>query len=494
MSPRRSKSSSSGDDDPTPPRGERSLDPRSRDGSQDGQWVDDEWDDTEWDEPNYLIRRALVVAAVVLGIALVAVAASLFIGGGDDSGGSSSADAEWDTTIVLTRTEIRLLDGDSGDEIDTFDSTVDLLDAQSLVAGDVLVTMTDEGVIGLVDLNDGTSRRGRSGIDQTLIASPDNPRIAIAGPDSGGDVTIIDTVERNVFSVADAAGLDDPLIFNSDVRVNASGSHVAVPVPNAFQSFVIDVAEETSEAFAGRVIAISDELVVTEQPAGDEAEIEFHDLAGERLASVDVPTPRAWLLSESGSLLLVAADGSVRTVSSDGTVDEVDPVTDEDGAALDIKSGFAALDGTRLVLFGGAGDTVVVLDEDGTALASASGAITTPPSSGTRCVIVGGGSTSVPSTMIDLENGAVVAAIERGLPAAASVDGCTVALLGAPDNLVTDGEVIAIDARSIAAVAPDGSALVVLDGRATALVRVGDEDDPIELADEPVVVRFGQRQ
>lgn len=493
MSPRRSPSSSSGDDDPTPPRGERALDPRDR-GVADDEWDDDEWDDDEWDEPNYLIRRALVVGAGVLAVALVAAGAGLLIGGGGNGDSTSSADDQWDTTVVLTRTEVQLLDRDSGDEIDTFESTVDLLDAQSLVAGDVLVTMTDDGVIGLLDLNAGTSRRGRSGEEETLIASPDNPKIAIASPDAGGDMTIIDTVGRNVFSVADVAGLDNPLIFSSDVHVNASGSHVAVPVPNAFQSFVIDIAEETSDAFAGRVIAISDELVVTEQPAGEEAEIEIHELDGERLASVDVPTPRASLLTKDGSLLIVATDGSIRTVSSDGTVDEVDAITGEDGAALDIKSGFAALGGTRLVLFGGTDDTVVVLDENGTVLGSASGVITTNPTRATRCVIVGGGSTAQPSTVLDLDDGSVVTTIERGLPAATSIDGCTVALIGSPDNLVTDGEVVAIETRSIEEVAPDGSTIVVLDGRDTELVGVGAQDDPIEIADEPVVVRFGLRK
>jgi hypothetical protein len=484
MSLRRSPSSSSGDDDATPPRGNRVVEASDR-------LDEDDWDDDDWDEPNYLIRRSLVVAAVVLAVALVAVVASRFIGSDSGSDASSSADAEWDTSIVLSRNEIRLLDRESGDETDTFVSTVDLLDAQSLVAGDVLVTMTDEGVIGMLDLNDGTSRRGRAGVDETLLASPDNPRIAIAGPDTGGDMTIIDTVGRNTFSVSDAAGIDNPLIFNEDVRVNTSGSHVAVTVLNAFQSFVINITEETSEAFAGRVIAISDELVVTEQPAGPESEIEFHELVGERLASVDVPAPSASMLTADGELLLVAADGSVRTVSSDGTVNDVDPIIDVDGSALAVTGGFSALGGTRLVVV--AGDTIVALDESGAVIGSAVGQITTEPRRATRCVVVGGARSTDPSTVIDLDDGSVVTTIERGLPAAASVDGCTVALLGGTGNLLADGEVIEIDARSIVEVAPDGAAIIVLDGRDTELVRVGDDEDPIEIADEPVVIRFGQR-
>lgn len=452
---------------------------------------DDEWND-DWDdrEPNYLIRRALVVAGVVLAVALTAVVASRFIGGGD-GGDASSGDAQWDTIVVLTRDEIRLLDRETGDALDAIDSTVDLLDAQSLVAGDILVTMTDKGVIGMLDLNDATSRGGRAGIDETLLASSDNPLIAIAGSDSGGDMTIIDATNRQVFSVADVAGLDDPLIVNTDIRVNAAGSHVAMPVQNAFQSVVIDIAEETSRALAGRVIAISDELVVTEQPAGPESEIEFHELGGERLASVDVPAPRASLLTRDGSMLLVAADGTVRTVVSDGTVDEVDSIIDDDGAAVTVANGSAALDGTRLLV--STGDSIVVLDENGSVLASADGQITTPLPRATRCVVVGSGRSTDPSTVIDLEDGSVLTTIESGVSAAASIDGCTVALIGGTGNLVTDGEVIEVDARSISEVAPDGDVVVVLDGRDTELVRVGTDDDPVELADEPAVVRFGLR-
>lgn len=493
MSRRRSPSSPRGDDDPTPPRGNRRVDRRDRDAT--GDDVPDEWDE-DWDEPNYLIRRALVVAGVVLSIAAIAIAASRFVGTGDGGGTDSSGAGAWNTTVVLARDEIRLLERESGEVVDTFESAVNLLDAQSLVTGDVLVTMTDRGAIELIDLDDGSSSRGRSGLDETLIASPDNPRIAIAGPDSGGDMTIIDTVGREVFSVSDVAGLTDPLIFVDDIRVNPSGSHVAVPVPNAFQSFVIDVEEQTSEAFAGRVIAISDELIVTEQPAGAESEIEFHEIAGDRLATVDVPAPRASLLTDDGSLLLVAADGSVRTVDSDGTVDDVDPIADDDATPLAATDGFAALGGTRLVV--SADDTIVVLDEDGAVLGTAAGQVNSASSRALRCVIVGSGRSTDPSTVIHLEDGSVVTTIERGIPAASSVDGCTVALLGASQNFLTDGRVVEIDARSIAEVAPDGEVVAVLDGRDTELVRIADDgdvgDEPTEIADEPVVVRFGQRE
>lgn len=483
---RRRPPSPRGDDDPTPPRG------RARTDGPDAEEWDDEQDE-EWDEPNYLVRRALVVGAIVVGIAVVAVVASLFVGGDDDDGAATSDQSRWDTLVVLTADEVRLLEPDSGDEIETFDSTIDLLDAQTLVAQDVLVTLTDDGAIALLDLNDGTSRRGRAGVDETLLVSADNPRVAMVGADSGGDVTIVDTERRNVFSVADAAGLTNPLIFMDDVRVNAAGTHVAVPVPNAFQSFVIDIVDETSEAFAGRVIAISDDLVVTEQPAGGESEIEFHELGGDRLASVDVPTPRASLLTDDGSLLVVASDGTVRTIDADGEIDDADPLVDEDDEPLDATDGFVARSRTRLVVESGGAGRVSVLDDAGSVIGSADGRVVATTTQASSCAVIGDGSSTDPSTVLDLDDGSVVVTLERGLPAATSVDGCTVALLGGAENLVTGGEVVTIDARSIAEVTPDGDGVVVLDGRDTELVRLSEQDDPIELADEPVVIRFGRR-
>ncbi len=493
MSPRSVPPASSGSDDPTPPRGTRRTDhggdparPAER-----SEWDDDRWDDGDWDEPNYLVRRALVVGSVVAAVAVVGIVASRFIGGDDSASDAAAQAASWDTAVVLTNDTVTLIDPESGDEVDTFDATIDLLDAQSLVARDVLVTLTDEGAIGLLDLNAGTSRRGRAGIDHVLTVSVDNPFIALVGPETGGDVTIIDTTTRDIFSVADVAGLSSPLVFTDDIRVNPSGSHVAIPVPSAFQSFVIDVANQTSEAFAGRVIAISDDLVVTEQPAGDEAEIEFHQLGGDRLATVDVPTPRASLLTDDGSLLLVAADGTVRIVDSDGTVEENDQIIDEAGSTIQIVSGFAAHGGNRLVAQGAA-DTVAVLDADGTVLGSAAGQVDTALPRSTRCLTIGTGQSTDPSTVIDLEDASVITTIERGLPAATSVDGCTVALLGGTDNLLVDGELTSIDARSISEVAPDGGGVVGVNGGATEYVRVG-EDDAIEIADEPAVVRFAER-
>lgn len=478
MSDRRSPPSHAGGDDaPTPPRGV----PTTR------AHTADDWDD-DWDEPNYFMRRALVVAAVVASIAGVAVLASRFVADDDAPSTSTAAAAEWDTIVLLDDDGIRLLDRDSTDEIETYSTDDDLLDAQSVVAGKVLVTMTDEGRITQVDLGDGSQRRSRSGPDETLRISRDHPDIAISGPDAGGDVTIIDTRDRSTLSVAGVAGLDEPIIFANEVLVNPAGTHVAVPVPTAFQSVVIDLDAETSEALPGRVIAIDDERVVTEQPAGNESELEFYDLAGDRLGSVDIAGPEATLLRADGTLLLVAGAGTISIADADGSVDDVGTLVDPDGRTVQINAGVRVAGGERLLAVGGR--RVFVLDADGMQLGVASGDISPITRSGSRCAIAtrsGAG-----STVLDVETGAVITEIDSGSIATGSYDGCTASIIGTTPQLLSNGEVLTVEADAVAAVAPDGEAYVVLDGRDAEYVRIG-EQDAVEIGDRLAVIHFGQR-
>ena len=452
--------------------------------------IDDDWDHAD-DEPNYLIRRVILIAVIVVGVLVAFVVVNQVIGA-DDGGSGSDGNAAWDTLLVFSDDQIMLLDRDGLDELDAIETAPGLLDAQAIVAGNTLVTMTDRGLITQISLADGTDRRGRAGLDETLVVSPDNPMIGLVAPDGGGDVTIVDTIRGAVLSIGDTAGLDDPLIFAGNVRVNQAGTHVAAPVPSAFQSVVIDMVNETAQAYAGRVIAIDDTRVVTEQPAGDNSEIEFHDLAGERLGTVDVPSPAATLLTPGGSLLLVGSDGSIRVATDDGEVDVGESILDTGENPVTVSSGFAVLGGERLVVSTSAGSAL--LDASGAPLALVEGTISTIPSLANRCAVISSGSSSSPSTVLDLDSGAVIAEIDRGLVTTSSLDGCTAAISGGPSpRILTDGELVDVDANSIEAISPDGRAYIVLDGRDTEYVNV-DDADPVEITDEPSFVRFGLRE
>ncbi len=467
----------------------RDLERHLANDTDDGEWDDDvdEWDD----EPNYLVRRLVLIAVVLVGLVVAVVAATQLLGG-DDGSNASGANTQWDTVVVLTDDEIRVLDRDGLDELSAIDVAPGLLDAQAVTAGNTLVTMTDEGRITLFDLTDGTERRGRAGLDESLRASSGNPAIMVVAPDAGGDVTSGDTLRSEIFSISDVAGLDAPLIFADQVLVNPAGTHVAVPVPNAFQSFVIDLELETAEAYAGRVIALDDTRVVTEQPAGDESEIEFHELAGDRLGTVDVPSPVATMLVPGESLVLVSDDGTVRLADDGGDLSDAPPLADAEGRAVIASSGVGVFGGTRLLVATSNG--VIVLDQDGEPVTSTPGSVLTPVSLATRCVPVGSGSSSTGFVLIDVDAGDVAAEVERGLATAASSDGCVVAVSAAGSPvLVVDADSAEIDANSIEAIAPDGEAYVVLDGRDSEFFEVG-ADDPVDLADDPAVIRFGRRE
>lgn len=457
---------------------------------------DDRWDDDEWDdEPNYLARRAIAIGGGIAAIAVVAFVITSVLSGDDDGSSVDGVDVDWNSLVVLTADEARVVDPGNGEVLDTYPASGagDLFDAQTATAGDVLVAMNDAGRIVMTDLNDGSVTRGRADIDESLRMSTDNPLVGIVGSDAGGDITLIDTVNRNVVSVETVAGLSDPLIFAVDVLVNPSGTHAAMADARTFQSLVVDIGAETAEPVAGQVVAIGDDRVVTAQRAGDDTELEFYDLAGERLGQVDVPTPTAGMLTDGGEMLLVDEAGVIRRANAGGDVEEVGALTDPDDptATFTVNGGAVAAGGSRLLLTTTTG--VVMLDDSGEQLALTAGEITSIVTRGSACATIGSTRSTGTSVLLDLEDGSARTEIPGGIPATTSVDGCTVALIGTDGPQIVVGEEIRpVDANSIVEIAPDGSAYIVLDGRDSELVPV-DSDDVVEIADEPTVIRFAQR-
>jgi|GEM_PF-5825757 len=478
------------DGDVTPPRGVGAT--AGSPAYDDIDRLDDEWDDEEWDEPNYLIRRALIVLFAVAVIAIAAFVILRFIGG-DDNDDAAIAGAEWNVVVAVTEDGVSLFD-DSGEDIDTIDAASKTqLDDQVEVAGDTLIALDDDGRVTLTDLTDGSRRTGRAAADATMTMSDVNPLLALVETPGGGDVSIIDTVGSDVVSIADATNLTDPTIFGDDVLVNASGTHAAAPVPRLFQSFVIDLDTETSIALAGRVIAIDDERVVTEQPAGASSEIEFYDLTGNRLGSVDVASPVAYMLRADGAMLLVAGDGTITEATPDGT-DDLGELTDAEGGPIEVTGGTSALDGERLIVVGS--EQVVVVDADGSQLGVSDGTLAISAQRASRCISVHAGRGNADLRLIELETATVIGQSPRGNVVARSVGGCTIATSGGTAPQIVSAEpLVDVDADSVVAVAPDGSAYVVVDGRDTEFVTIDgdDDDDTIELVDEPTIIRFGTR-
>lgn len=473
------------------------------------------------DRPNYLMRRLGAIGAAVAVVVVSVIVIGRSFGGDDGPSSAGEVDADWNRVVVLTTDDINVIDPASGEIDDTYPVTTDLLDDQSLANGPMLVTMTDFGRIGIYDLTDGSVRRGQAGTDETMLRSRDHPDLAFVGSDVGGDVTVIDLSERDILSVADLAGLDSPLMFANAARANPDGTHVAVSDGRSFQTIVVDVAEQVATPIAGQIVAINNSVVVTAQRAGASTELEFYDLVGERLGSVDVPTPVATMLTADDEVVTVDATGAIRIASADG-VDDAGQVTvpsdadadddsddDSDDGAADIPAspieGVDVASNTRLAVDDGS-DTFVI-DDRGEQSYSGTGLITSPTSGPTICVNIGGGFGAT-STIVDLDRGRVLADLDGLLVSLTSVDGCTASLLGSgtviddePRVLVDDegsgtlvwhdGDLVEIVGDSVLAIAPDGSAAAVADGVTTALVDLGD-GDALPLAAEPVVVHFAQ--
>ena len=462
------------DDDVTPPRG------AARDTTDDIEW------DDEWDEPNYLLRRAAIVAGVVVLIALVAIIASRFIGGGDGSS-NSAADVRWNSIVLVSDDEIEVLDSD-GDSVEQFDG--EYLDDQIEVSGNSLVALADNGRINIVDLSDGSRRTGRGDADSNLRLSPINRSIGLVENPLGGDVAIIDIEAGEVINVADVADLDDPLIFNFSTVINPSGSHAAVPVPQLFQSFLIDIENETSIALGGRAIALDDNQVVTEQPAGDQSEIEFYDLDGERLGSVDVPAPAGSMIDSNGNVLLVDVNGIITRATPDGA-DEIGQVTGVDGEAVDVRSVFGITGSGRMIV--ASASAVHVLDMDGTQLAAVPGRISQPFNVASQCFVVQSSNNSG-AAVVELETGEILTETDAGFAAVTSVDGCAVVVIGGSGpTLIARDEIVSIDGIGVAAISPDGGAYIVADRRDLNLIEVDNDDDPVEVGDSGSLAYFTQR-
>jgi hypothetical protein len=473
------------DDVETPPRGMRTAD--DADGSGD---LRDNWDDDdEWAGGNKFTMRRILIASAAVGVVVLGVIGGRALFGGDDSP-SDSDPASWNTVATLTGSGVTLVNRNGSDEIAAYPLDADPLDLQSELFGNVLVTLADDGRVVQTDLADGTDTTVEAGRNQTLRIAPDNSSIAIIASEAGGDVTIIDTVRQRSASIAEATEITEPSILADDVRINAGGTHLAVAIPQLFQSFLIDLETSQSIALAGRALAIDNERVVTEQPAGSQSEIEFYALDGERLGSVDVAAPRASMIAPDGSMLLITADGAISRADPDGTKD-VGELVDPDGRRIEVVGGLRTAGGERLVAI--AENFVFVVDADGRQVAAIPGRLADPPPTiNSQCLVIATGTTTIGVTVIDLETGTTLAETDRGIVTATSTDGCTVATSGATSpQLIADGTTVDVDADAIIAVAPDGSAYVTIDGRKTSLVTK--DSEPVVLASEPAIVRFGRR-
>ena len=437
------------------------------------------------------VNRAVLTGVIVIVIASVAVIIGRFLDDDQLDSSSVSTSDSWNTAVVVTDDEVRLVDPSNGDLLDTYGAGARLLDANIESYSTTLVLLALDGRLTQIDLSDGEAETVRTVQDGLLEVTGGSRALMAVGAPTGGDVTVVDTRDRSTLAIGDAAALTDPRMFAQDLRSNLAGTHVAISDANSFQTVLLELESGTATLLGGQVGAINDVSIVTVQRAGEQAELDVFELTGERLGTVDVPSPVAMMLTGDKSMVTVAADGTITTVSSSGTVDQQGNVGGE-GATIEIRTGSPALGDDRLVLLGT--DGVYAVDRDGDVVLSAGGQLLNDLGSATRCVIVGDGTSTGRSSQYDLDTGELLGALNGGLVTATSYDGCTATVIGGADLQILDegaATTVPLDSGSLTGVAPDGQA-VVASGMSAGenLVDVSDLENTVTVSDEPSVVRF----
>jgi hypothetical protein len=437
------------------------------------------------------VNRAIFTGVIVVVIAAVAVIIGQFLEDDNLDTATVSTRDSWNTAVVVTDDDVRLVDPSSGEVLQSYGVGSRLLDATIETYSKTLVLLALNGQLTQVDLSDGETETAGTVPDGLLEVAGGNRAIMAVGAPTGGDVTVVDTRDLRTLAIGEAAALPDPRMFPQDLLTNPAGTHVAISDANSFQSVLVELATGSTSLLGGQVGAINDTSVVTVQRAGGQAELDVFELSGERVGTVDVPSPVAVMLTGDKSMVTVAADGTITSVSSSGSIDEKGNVAGED-ATTEIRGGSTALGGDRLLLLGA--DSVYAVDEDGDVVLTAQGQLSNDLGSATRCVIVGDGTSTGRSSQYDLDSGELLGALNGGLVTATSYDGCVATVIGGADIQIFDrGEAtpVQLEAGSLSGVAPDGAVVVASDVSAgETLIEVSDVDNAVAVSSEPSVVRF----
>ncbi|MEM9042679.1 MAG: hypothetical protein AAGD33_22565 [Actinomycetota bacterium] len=480
----------------------------------DGIERDDEWDD-DWDdrEPNFLVRRVVAIGAVLA----VLVGGGVLVGrvlSGDDESTATAADADWNSLAIVLSDEILLFDagasvdeGEIAEPADTFDPRLDPTDGEVVQLDEWLLTLGDDGRLLITDLRDGTSSIERFEAGSIISRGTTRTDLAVIGSVGGGEASIVRPASGSVIELGAAAGLSAPLIFAESVRVNPAGTHAAISDANTFQSAVIDLENGTAELLAGQAVALDDDQIVTSLRAGDETELEFFDLAGERIGSIDVPTPVSVVTTDPGRALVFDSDGTVRRVDADGgDIQDLGPIMVEDSGESDDESADTSVPAEPLVgvelgdVFAAvavrSGDGVLVLgdsrlaflEDDGSVIAVVEGEIGSPVQHGVECVVTGGLRSRADVVTWNLRTGEALAGAQTVQILTTTPDGCAAVIerSGQRQILGPDGSATDLISDRIVGLAPDASSYAAIEDRTVSLVDVdpeAEEPDAVPLLD-----------
>ena len=438
--------------------------------------------------PNYAARRMLVTTVAIMAIVAFAVIGWTVVrGDGDSPGGERGG---WN--------EIALVDPTSGDVV--------VVDGEGEVvsAGEGSGRVSEVYAVGNRTALVGTSQIVLVGdgeqtaipIDRTDTVTPirtPGTLHLIVGATSGGDVVIVDVISGEQLDIGALAAQAEPqifansLMFAETVRWSADATSFAVADASSFQTLVVQSGSTDVAFFGSQPVALSDELVVTSQTIGGQADIELLDYERDSKARVPTPIPAGGMMV-GDALLMVGIDGGVYRIEAGATeAERLGQVAVPSGGT--VTSVRPTFDGERLLVAGIAFQAVIDLEGDTIFTTTFTTPVdTATPHPGWTCLAVGGEGSY--HSLVALETGDQLADLSGVDVIGASADGCTVLgeRAGITELIDADGTVSLGRVRA-ATLAPDGRTVVrTTTTGTTEIVRFDDDLEPgdtVELTAAP---------
>lgn len=437
-------------------------------------------------DPNYLIRRAIVVACVVAVVAVAAIVIGRVIGSRSDNNvGSGTIDAEWDRVVLVDDRTGRVIVADgAGEEIARIETGVRSPTAGVVIGPTVLATGAD--AIAVVDLDTETS--APSDLTDATIVRPSGSALTMVATQPANDRAVLvhgptgDTIDTDT-----SAPMVGAQYQFADARTGPSGRDVLVTDSGNFQSVLFSFDRDAPSFFSGFALAVGDDIVVTTQNIGTDATVSVFDHDGTMITTGRTPSVRAAMITDT-TVLLATADGEL--VEMDPKSGDTQTLTALEVGA--VRAGDVTPDGDRFVVTGT--DGTVIIDADGAIVETFDGqypAGDDPVPRGARCLTLhDDASTSEQRiSVIDTTDGSVVVEAVGNAPVAASVDGCTVVTPTSDgyDLLAAPGPIQFESGDTVVALAPDANSVVVERGSRLLLVAVAPSDGSEATADaEPI--------
>jgi hypothetical protein len=379
----------------------------------------------------------------------------------DEPGGAAAEDITWDQVVLVDRGTGAVT------AIDPEDTAVA---AQAPATGRVTAVHVEGARVALVQAGQ-ISLTGLDAVEPTVVPIQlgavvvrlpiDDALWLAVGSSSGGNVLLIDGITGTTYDVGALAGQTAPRYFVDTMRFDAGGRNFAVADAVNGQTIVVHTAVEPPAAafFADIPIAVADDLVVTSQVVGQQADLALLDPDRRELAKVSGELPVGGVLL-GDEVTVVSAEGTIsRFGEGDTEAERLGSIAVPAGARIQWVRETAA--GSRFVAFGDVFEAVVDLDGRTLFTETFTSQVDHPTiDPGWTCLPVGGGDNY--TSIVDLESGESMVDLAGVTVTGIAGNGCTV--IGTRSGIT---EVIGIDGTvqlglvRAATLAPDGRAVVV---------------------------------